>query len=481
MKYNHLIGQGFARWYSGEYTEAQIEALSDFDNSFILLSGSYRSGKSEIASRLALRHAMVFPGSKVFIVREHLTSIKKSTLRTFLQLVHPDWVADWSNTSLTMRFHNGSEVAFLGCSDPDKIGSIEASLIFVDEAHEISEESFGMLQGRLSAKLSLPADIDKIVPEYREYAKGVVDNNQMFLACNPKSKGHWLYKHFIENPKPNHKCYTSNSISNGNLPVNYLLNNLAAYVRDGKKYGIDFLKDAISKIRKGLKPSNGLHLMSVLNTQGQRNLLGQWVAAEGLIFSLDERDHWISLEKYREITDGRVPRYYGAVDWGFQNPRIVVTEYYKEIDLHIVVKFWSKSGETPDEMISEMERMSDEFGIEKWFLPPDQPGLIKKAKRSSISAFSVKKAANAVLPGIDAVYTRFLHRKLLILNDGSEVSKLCWEETSGYEWATNRDGERTDKPVKARDHFPDAIRYLIYSLDRKKRNRRANEETEILL
>ncbi|CBA17808.1 putative phage terminase large subunit [Acaryochloris phage A-HIS2] len=471
MKYNHYIGQGFDRWLGGDdkYTVAQKQALGDWENSFILLSGSYRSGKSEIASRLAHRHAIVFPQSKVYIVREHLASIKKSTLLTFLQLASPDWVADWSNTDLTFRYHNGSTVTFLGCNDPDKIGSIEASFIFVDEAHEISEESFGMLQGRLSLQVQLPEEIDRLPKAYREYALGVVNNNQMFLACNPKDKGHWLYKHFIEHPKPNHICYKSNSISNPNLPQSYLLNNLSAYVRDGVRYGMDYLREAIRKIRAGEAPADGLHLMPALNTQGQRNLLGQWVASEGLVFSLDERDHFISLEDYGEqIKNLGDPMVYGAVDWGYQNPRIVIAEYYEETDQFYIVKYWSQGQTPPSEMILRMRELTEEYDVWKWFLPPDQPGLIKEAKKV-LGAFACSKAKNAVLPGINACYTRFSHRRLLMVNDGTDAAKLCYEETSGYQWKSNKNGDRTDEVVKEKDHYPDAIRYLVYSLDYKRK------------
>ncbi|CBA17713.1 putative phage terminase large subunit [Acaryochloris phage A-HIS1] len=479
MRFNHYIGSGFDMWTSGTYTGAQRAVMKDFENSFILLSGSYRSGKSLLMSRLLIRHCMVFPNARAFVVRQHLKSVKKSTLLTVLAHVSPDWVANWDNGDLTLRFHNGSTIQFLGAADPDRIGSIEASMIVVDEAHEISEEAFGMLQGRLSTKLVLPENVEEIDPVFGEYAKAAVNNNQIILACNPKSKSHWLYKNFIENPKPSHVCYQSNSIENVNLPENYLLNNLSAYVRDGKRFGIDYLTKAIREIRGGVKASDGLFLMPALNTQGQRNLLGQWVASEGLIFDVDERDHFVSPSAYQEETKGLTARFYGGIDWGFQNPRIVILEYYEEIDKYFVTKFWNISNGTPDDMIEEIARLTDEIDVERWFMPPDQPGLIKKAKlHPSIGSSRVRKAKNAVLPGIDAVYTRFAHRELSIVNDGSEKAKLCWDEITGYEWKADRNGERKDEPVKERDHYPDAIRYAIYTLDRKRR-KRVEEPEEI--
>lgn len=160
MRYETKIGSGFRRWSEGTYSPGQLEAFNDFTSSFILLSGAYRSGKTEIGARAALRHAYFFPGAKVGIFRQHLASLRRSTLGSVLELLHPSWIGDWSNTQLECRLKNGSSIAFIGADYSDRLGSIELSMAFIDEAHELSEESLGMIQGRLSGTLRLPRNID---------------------------------------------------------------------------------------------------------------------------------------------------------------------------------------------------------------------------------------------------------------------------------------------------------------------------------
>lgn len=457
MRYEDKIGSGFARWSSGHYTPGQIQAMRDVKSSYILLSGAYRSGKSEIGARMAIRHAYVFPRAKVGVFRKHLASLKKSTLTTLLELIHPDWVKSWSNTELVLQLKNNSTISFLGCEFSNRLGSIELTYAFIDEAHELDEESTGMIFGRMSGPLVLPTNIDTMPEAYREYAQSTVNIRQAILACNPKSKLHPLYQNFIENPKPGHICYTSNSVANSNLPEIYLVNNLSAYVQSG--FSQDWVREQIRAIRVGEAPSDGLHLSSALTTFGQRNLLGLWVALEGAIFGqLDERQHLVTTAPEDW---GNPIATWGGVDWGFQNPRLIVIKEYSG-ERYMAYSYWGEAGKEPNEMVNVMERLTQSCDVISWYVPPDQPGLIKLAKKT-LGSGAVKRAKNAVLPGIDLV-SRFISQgKLLFKDDGSKGAKLCWGEMANYAWQQDRDGSYLDSPIKADDHFPDALRYVLYT------------------
>ena len=457
-----MIGSGFKRWTEGSYTPGQIEVARDFTNSFILLSGAYRSGKSEMLARIGIRHALCFDGAKVGVFRQHLASLKRTTLTTFLELVNLDWVADWSNSDLILTLKNGSRVVFMGCDFADRIGSLELSQALVDEAHEVSVESLGMLIGRLSGRLVPSSELERMDSGSRVYVEQTLDKRQMYLACNPKSTIHHLYKHFIESPKPKHKVYTSNSISNPNLPLIYLLNNLSAYVLPD--YDEDWVIEQVNLIRRGVMPHDGLHLKDALTPFGQRNLLGLWVAMEGAVFSSYISD--VHLVDKVDQSWGEPVKYYGAVDWGFNNPRIVIAAEYGEHRL-AVVDYWAEPGKEPTVMLRKMNELNGRYVVARWFLPPDQPGLIKMARRS-LGSSKVRKAKNAVLAGIDAVGRRFSNGSLVLVNTKSKACKLADDEISGYEWANEKDtGDFKDTPLKINDHFPDAIRYLVYSLDYK--------------
>jgi phage terminase large subunit len=467
MRYDHLIGRGFNRWTQGEYTPGQIEAFHDFKSAFILLSGSYRSGKSEILSRAIIRHAYYFPNSKAGVFRAHLASLKKSTLPTVLELIHPSWVYSWSNTDLIMLLKNGSTISFIGADFSDRLGSIELTIAGIDEAAELTQESVGMIQGRLSGKLSLPPNFDELQPSVQQYLESTLDIRQTWMACNPKSTNHILYKNFFDDIKPGHKVYTSNSVSNRNLPKSYLVNNLAAYVRSGVSY--DWVKEQVDRIRNGLENSDGLHLKEHLTPFGQRNLLGLWVAMEGAIYDLDESIHLVD-----EIPDTfmKTNNYVCGVDFGFHNPRIIVLEEF-EVKLgenlypaYVAVDYWYGKNKTSDDLIDALKKFREVYNWSYTYFPHDQPGILKTA-RKTFGNGKVKKAKTSVKAGINVV-TRFLSSgRLLFQKNKSKIDKcdyaLCWDEMSGYSWRQNKDKEWLDEPVKKDDHFPDSVRYALYT------------------
>lgn len=473
MRYESFIGRGFNRWTEGVYTPGQLKAWYDFDNSFILLSGAFRSGKSEIGARCAIRHALCFPQSKVGIFRQHLASLKRSTLMTVLELIHPSWLKYFSNTQLTLELVNGSTISFVGAEFSDRLGSIELTYAFIDEASELSEESLGMIQGRLSGSLICPEDYyENLALEYQKYVDETKDKRQVILASNPKSTNHYLYHRFIKKPQPAHVAYTSNSISNNNLPEIYLINNLSAYTRPGVSR--EWIQEQINKIRRGKSDPSGRFLHDYLTPFGQRNLLGFWIALEGGIYDLDEKYHIQSPDW------GNPVDYFAGLDFGYHNPRIVVMAEYrlvhtmnsKAASTYKIVEGWSKKEATPDDMIQGMKYLDDKYNIKYFYAPHDQPGISKTA-RKTLGASKVKNAKVDVIPGINIV-SRFLNQCRLVLHPAAPGLELIWNELSSYSWKQNKDGTLEDKPEKVNDHYCDAIRYLLYSRHHKDKEEQLN-------
>lgn len=453
MKYDSKIGAGFHRWHQGTYTPAQELAMADFTSQAILNSGSYRSGKSEGMVRMGVRHAVSFPNAKIGCFRNFQASIKTSTMLSFLELVHPTWVSDWSNSELILTFKNGSSVMFAGVDNADKIGSIELTMALLDEAHEINEESRTMLTGRLSGDLVIPKNFDDLTPELKAYVMGTKDLRQTLLACNPKSKGHDLYKTFIDTPLAGHKAYTSNSLANPNLPPSYLLTQLSQYVRDPLQHGQEWLLEQIRQIRAGEADPTGVHLAPFLTVFGQRNLLGQWVSADGAIWPIDPDRHFTE-EPMREY-DG----FMAGLDFGYNNPRIVIAKYANSGEYQ-TIDYWHEQQSTPQDLVEAMVAFERQYALDHVWCPHDSPGIMRELKLRLEHPGAVKRAKNQVLAGINSVSTLITQGRLTFLNP----PLLFRNEMTGYEWKPGK-----DEPVKVDDHYPDSLRYMCHS--HKYRNR----------
>lgn len=456
MTYNYLIGQGLKRWTEGQYTSSQLAAMTDYNATAILMSGSYRSGKSEALARLGLRHALHFHNARCGVFRAKLKNAKESVMHTFLQLTDPSWVEDWNNSNLTLRLITGSTIQFMGADFPDRIGSIELTEGYLDESHEISEESYGMINGRLSGTLTPVYSTDPGVLKYQALS---ARSRRVYLACNPKSKNLWLYKDFIDpdTRKPGRAFYTGNSITNPNLPPSYLSQTLMTYVRPGVSR--ELIDSKILDIREGRAPSDGLQLVPLLTPMGQRNLLGLWVALEGAIYELDPLVH-----KVTQLGDWGEPYRILGVDFGYHNPRIVELSIYDTGHI-VTTRYWAGSKDDHSAIIEELALMDKQHPWHKVFMPHDQPGVRQTASRR-FGASRVLKARTQVNPGIGATQSLInggTEDTFHALDTGDSHFDKFWQEMTGYQWKPDKDGVLQDEPVKEDDHFPDAFRYAYYT------------------
>lgn len=429
-----MIGTGLARWES-PLLPSQLQVWGDLESANILFSGAYRAGKSELCCRLALRHAIIHQRSRVGIFRNYLKSIKQSTLITLLSLTDPNLVADWSNSELILTLVNGSRISFFGCDDPDRMGSVELSFGFIDEVHEISDESYTMIRGRLSLQ-------PPVWEPYRD-SPYVATVRQLICAANPKAKNHHLYQRFWGG-RAGHKVYFGNTLENHYLPKDYVANLVSSYTRPGVTL------EQVNKLMEN--PDRDMRLAdlaNLFNSHGRRNLLGLWGSSD---------QQWYP-DFELAIVD-KLPAHFeyiiAGIDWGYNDPR------FCKIGLSdgkwYTFGYWAPAKLTPDDFIAGVaERMA---GTNFCYAPPDQPGLIRQLKRL---VPRIRKAKNAVLPGISAVASA-MGKTLFFYADGSNDWLICQDEFIGYERKIDsKTGEITDTPNKIQDHMPDCVRYAFYS------------------
>jgi len=121
-------------------------------------------------------------------------------LKTCFPLIKPHW----NNQDYYITLPNGSEIWIGGLDDKDrseKILGMEFLTIFVNEASQISYESYTTLLTRLAQKI--------------EGAR-----NFLFIDENPPSKKHWTYKVFVENVEPENNVSLSHVDQYGALKMN---------------------------------------------------------------------------------------------------------------------------------------------------------------------------------------------------------------------------------------------------------------------
>lgn len=185
----------------------------------------------------------------------------------------------------------------------------------------------------------------------------------------------------------------------------------------------------------------------------RRFVLGQWCAAQGRIYDFDESKH------VRSDYD-TTGRWYISVDYGVHNPfsaglwcvkkgvAVRVREYYHN---------GRASGQlcTDEDYYQALEELAGDRPVEKLIIDPSAASMIALIRRKG--RFSLRKAKNAVLPGIRLVGSLLQQGRLLIdpgcTDTIREFGLYCWED----------DGCR-DVPRKQNDHAMDDIRYFCMSV-----------------
>ena len=115
--------------------------------------GGMGSGKSVALCILCISNALRDPGGFSLVGRLNYPALINSTMRIFIELV-PERFGEFHPTAKTFRFFNGHEVVFhhLDITDPKVAGPIKSmnlSAAYIDEATEISQEVYLLVDGRV--------------------------------------------------------------------------------------------------------------------------------------------------------------------------------------------------------------------------------------------------------------------------------------------------------------------------------------------
>src|SRR5699024_5128058 len=185
-----------------------------------------------------------------------------------------------------------------------------------------------------------------------------------------------------------------------------------------------------------------------------RDILGLWTVAEGAIYSdFDKEIHVIDKPKYDIV------EYYAGVDWGYDyygsivivgedeagNTYILdgIAEQYKEID------WWV-------EQAKEFQRI---YGDMMFYADSARPEHVARFKRDKLRTINADKS---VIAGIEEVAKRFKEERLFYIKGSLPRFE---DEIYNYRWKPN---STRDEPIKEYDDVLDAIRYAVYSKDKKK-------------
>lgn len=312
-------------------------------------------------------------------------------------------------------------------------GAVENSFYIFGGRDERSQD---LIQGITLAGLLL--DEVALMPEsFVNQATGrcSVEGSKMWFNCNPAGPLHWFKTEWIDKRE-----------------------------RKGLLY-LHFTMDDNLSLTEEIKARYRSLYAGVFYL---RYIKGLWAVAEGLIYTMfSEECTYSSLASHIPNTAQKMI----AVDYGTTNPCVFLETWDdgKTIWVEREYRWDSRSEEAQRSGRSQKtdkeyaDDMADFMGIR----PEDQCTIIVDPSAASFiqelrsRGWVVKPADNEVLDGIRKVSTMLVSERLKV--NRRKCKGLC-AEMQAYVWDDKAKDRGEEKPVKQKDHGPDALRYRINAL-----------------
>ena len=410
-----------------KFSEKQTIAFDDFTSQKreLCYDGGARSGKTYFVIYCIVTRAILYPESRHLIARfrlNHMTlTVWMQTLLPILKLYLPENAYSIDNQLKIVTLYNGSVIMGAGLDDKDRVEKImgsEYSTIFINEATQVSYDTYQKIKTRLSGQAINPTNGREI-------------KRKIILDCNPRSESHWIYQNFIIGKDPKSKEPLSSNSRENMIRRNWI------------PYDNPFL------------PSDYLEILENLTgAERQRLLEGKWVNKEGLVYP-----------NFEDCIIDPIPipeqwEVFGAVDFGYTNPFVFLFIAY---DKSNEIYYLYDEHYSPSKTVREHSKIIKSRGVKKFSKiladhdAEDRATLLEEG----LHTFPANKDVSAGIQALNLMINAEMGVKLKIFNSCvetiDEMSTYCWQEPS--------EGKNfKEEPIKFRDHACDALRY--FAIDR---------------
>jgi len=248
-------------------------------------------------------------------------------------------------------------------------------------------------------------------------ARCSVTGSRLWFSCNPESPAHWFYQEWIL------RAEEKNALR--------------------LRFTMDDNPGLSDEVRRR-------YANTFQGTFYRRFVLGEWVAAEGLVYDFFDGSF------VKEAPEGPFEEWYVSVDYGTSNPTSMGLWGRKD-------GVWYRTGEyyydgraarrqkTDEEYADDLDRLAGDRPVRAVVADPSAASFCETLRRRG---WRVKKADNQVLSGI-RLTARLLKSGKIVICKGCENAV---REFSLYRWDDRAQGQ--DQVRKEHDHAMDEIRYF---------------------
>ncbi len=373
--------------------------------------GSVRSGKTYSTLLRFAELVIDCPDNKIIMIGNSFGAIKENAVKLLTDELFKGYCV-WKPGKQCLIFGD-KEIRVIGAHDEGSVRAIQGnthSLAYVDELTTIPYNFVDMLTTRLSH-----------------------DWSKLIATCNPNSPVHPVKEKLIDNTDPLYS-YSLHFNVNDNPGISERAKNDLRTQYSGLFY--------------------------------RRYILGEWVAAEGAIYSDFSRDSHV-LDRPPHYAQN----YFVGVDYGVHNPfAAVLIGHNNDYTPHLWVEkelYWDSKKtyrqKTNSELADDLERFIDGYNVRGVYLDPSAESFEVECKRRRMRVIQAK---NDVYPGITFVANLISNHELKVVKDCPNTIG----EIESYVWDSKKAEKGVEEPVKKMDHAIDALRYALFTVFGHKKN-----------
>lgn len=381
------------------HSEKQDKAIFS-DSKITLCCTGVQFGKTTIGARWLQRLTMLYtdPQDNFIVTAPTYKILNQSTLPELLRTFGP--FGEFRKGDMEFRIHGGGIIYIRTETEPDSIVGIRrVRAVWGDEAGKYRLYFWQNMLGR-AAPLNAP----------------------IILTTTPYSLN-WIYKEII-------KPFRLGKLDDVTL------------IEAKSKENPYFSTEEYERQKRVMDPRKFKALFD-----------GQFEKMQGLVYDCVDDD--IEINDFHPPTD---TVYYGGIDWGYNDPFVLVIRAVTKEGFHCQVSEFFKTGLIPSEVLQVLKDKMGIFPMKRIFCDPSQPGMIEMLQRASIPA---TKANNDITVGIGDHYELIKSGRFKILKGTSPHSLDEYEQ---YHYPEPADlspdqDQKKDKPVDQHNHCMDAVRY----------------------
>ena len=407
-----------------EMTPAQMKYINDTTRE-LLIEGSAGSGKTIFACYKTIFYALKYPNARVYVYRVTLPSLKRTAWLEIRNLLYKLGVPyEEKRAEGRIEFTNGSVINFGALDELSKVRSINADMIYIEQAEELTNEAFYV---ELMLRLGRG-----------EASKREGGYSQMLLVVQPESEEHWIYKHFHEfnDAKVELDDY-------GNVVKTY--EEVLAEIQSQRKTAHFHYSQNYK-----LPPQSRKYYDDLKNVDYElwlRYSAGKWGKISDVVYP--NYDTVVVRKDFDLMTIGG--------DFGYNNPSCILLIGWYDDECYVLDEIYE-----PKLLNKELIERTDGMLFKHRMYPSDlDMGWLDSAEPDRIEEF--RQHGYPVEGGIKDVKAKISTTKQTKIHIHPRCVNTI-KEIKGYKYKTDKDGVVLDEPLKVNDHAMDSLAYCCYGV-----------------